>query len=79
MQLTEFSVKDLNVDPRLPYEDNSFDGGATTGLQATSSLVLKGASPTRRRLTHMAVQFPADTLPVGLPCVRCSDHQLRVS
>lgn len=24
-QLTEFSVKDLNVDPLLPYEDNSFD------------------------------------------------------
>lgn len=24
-QLTEFSVKDLNVDPTLPYEDNSFD------------------------------------------------------
>ena len=23
--LTEFAVHDLNVDPRLPYEDNSFD------------------------------------------------------
>lgn len=23
--LTEYSVKDLNVDPNLPYEDNSFD------------------------------------------------------
>ncbi|KAG2502230.1 hypothetical protein HYH03_000716 [Edaphochlamys debaryana] len=24
-QLTEFAVKDLNVDPKLPYADNSFD------------------------------------------------------
>ena len=24
-QLTEYTVKDLNVDPKLPYEDNSFD------------------------------------------------------
>ena len=24
-QLTEFTVKDLNIDPQLPYEENSFD------------------------------------------------------
>jgi hypothetical protein len=24
-QLTEYAVKDLNEDPKLPYEDNSFD------------------------------------------------------
>ncbi|GLC34384.1 hypothetical protein PLESTB_000734600 [Pleodorina starrii] len=24
-QLTEYAVKDLNVDPKLPYEDNTFD------------------------------------------------------
>ena len=23
--LTEFTVQDLNVNPKLPYEDNSFD------------------------------------------------------
>jgi len=23
--LTEYAVRDLNVDPSLPYEDNSFD------------------------------------------------------
>ena len=25
LQLTEHAVQDLNADPRLPYEDNSFD------------------------------------------------------
>lgn len=24
-QLTEYAVKDLNADPKLPYADNSFD------------------------------------------------------
>jgi hypothetical protein len=24
-QLTEYSVRDLNAEPGLPYEDNSFD------------------------------------------------------
>lgn len=32
--LTEYAVKDLNLDPQLPYEDNSFDVITNAGGRA---------------------------------------------
>ena len=40
---TEYTVKDLNEDPKLPYEDNSFDVITNAGGLSCASLRMLAA------------------------------------
>lgn len=67
---TEYAVKDLNEDPKLPYEDNSFDvitnagaGGGRGALDAAwlalAACVLRPCRPTAAlACTHAALLLP---------------------